>query len=181
VARWRTVEEPVNHERWLVSYAYFITLLFSFFVVMYSTSSVNEGKMHVLSDSLTASFPGRNKSLAPIQVGRVMRAPYTDNVTPITRPAQFVIVAPPDHRAEIDEEKPDEQDADERDPSELTQAPGQAPDDGAEDELSAQNTLEQDEDLGDVSDVAENLRENMSPLLGMSEVVLKVKKSWVEN
>jgi chemotaxis protein MotB len=166
-----------------VSYADFITLLFAFFVVMYSTSSVNEGKMRVLSDSLTASFPGRNKSLAPIQVGQLMRAPYTDNITPLTRlarPAQFVIVAPPDHRAAIDEEKPGEQDAEERDRSELTQAPDQVPDDGAEDELSAQNTLEQDDDLGDVSDVAENVRKNMSPLLKMAEVALKVKKSWVE-
>ncbi|MGZ5818240.1 MAG: flagellar motor protein MotB, partial [Burkholderiaceae bacterium] len=31
-------EEHENHERWLVSYADFITLLFAFFVVMYSIS-----------------------------------------------------------------------------------------------------------------------------------------------
>ena len=49
-------EEHENHERWLVSYADFITLLFAFFVVMYSVSSVNEGKYRVLSDSLTSSF-----------------------------------------------------------------------------------------------------------------------------
>ncbi|MEW8221704.1 MAG: flagellar motor protein MotB, partial [Candidatus Thiodiazotropha taylori] len=34
-------EEPANHERWIVSYADFVTLLFAFFVVMYSVSSVN--------------------------------------------------------------------------------------------------------------------------------------------
>jgi chemotaxis protein MotB len=49
-------EEHENHERWLVSYADFITLLFAFFVVMYSVSSVNEGKFRVLSDSLVTSF-----------------------------------------------------------------------------------------------------------------------------
>ena len=49
-------EEHENHERWLVSYADFITLLFAFFVVMYSVSSVNEGKYRVLSDSLAGSF-----------------------------------------------------------------------------------------------------------------------------
>ncbi len=49
-------EEHENHERWLVSYADFITLLFAFFVVMYSVSSVNEGKYRVLSDSLVKSF-----------------------------------------------------------------------------------------------------------------------------
>ncbi|NJD07121.1 MAG: flagellar motor protein MotD [Methylococcaceae bacterium] len=49
-------EEHVNLERWLVSYADFITLLFAFFVVMYSISSVNEGKYRVLSDTLSRAF-----------------------------------------------------------------------------------------------------------------------------
>ncbi len=35
-------EEHENHERWLVSYADFITLLFAFFVVMYAISSVDQ-------------------------------------------------------------------------------------------------------------------------------------------
>lgn len=54
--RRRREEEHENHERWLVSYADFITLLFAFFVVMYAISSVNEGKYRVLSDSLTNAF-----------------------------------------------------------------------------------------------------------------------------
>lgn len=54
--RRRGEEEHPNHERWLVSYADFITLLFAFFVVMYAISSVNEGKYKVLSDSLTNAF-----------------------------------------------------------------------------------------------------------------------------
>ena len=49
-------EEHENHERWLVSYADFITLLFAFFVVMYALSSVNEGKYKVLSNSLVNAF-----------------------------------------------------------------------------------------------------------------------------
>lgn len=56
MARRPHVEEPENHERWLVSYADFITLLFAFFVVMYSISSVNDGKYRVLSDSLVSAF-----------------------------------------------------------------------------------------------------------------------------
>src|SRR5512140_3194049 len=52
-------EEHDNHERWLVSYADFITLLFAFFVVMYALSSVSEGKYRVLSDSLGAAFGSR--------------------------------------------------------------------------------------------------------------------------
>jgi chemotaxis protein MotB len=49
-------EEHENHERWLVSYADFITLLFAFFVVMYSVSSVNEGKYRTVSDSIKAAL-----------------------------------------------------------------------------------------------------------------------------
>ena len=49
-------EERENHERWLVSYADFITLLFAFFVVMYSISSVNEGKYRTVSESIKAAL-----------------------------------------------------------------------------------------------------------------------------
>ncbi|MFM1891197.1 MAG: flagellar motor protein, partial [Pseudomonadota bacterium] len=54
--RRREREEHENLERWLVSYADFVTLLFAFFVVMYAISSVNEGKYRVLSDTLTEAF-----------------------------------------------------------------------------------------------------------------------------
>lgn len=49
-------EEHENHERWLVSYADFITLLFAFFVVMYSISSVNAGKYRTVSESIKAAL-----------------------------------------------------------------------------------------------------------------------------
>lgn len=49
-------EEHENHERWLVSYADFITLLFAFFVVMYSVSAVNEGKFRTVSESIKAAL-----------------------------------------------------------------------------------------------------------------------------
>ncbi len=58
-------EEPENHERWLVSYADFITLLFAFFVVMYAISSLNEGKYRVLSDSLVTAFKNTPSSAMP--------------------------------------------------------------------------------------------------------------------
>lgn len=48
--------EHDNHDRWLVSYADFITLLFAFFVVMYSISSVNEEKYKTFGNSLSAAF-----------------------------------------------------------------------------------------------------------------------------
>ena len=69
MVRRRAVEEHENHERWVISYADFITLLFAFFVVMYSISSVNEGKYKVLSDSLVAVFNASPKTLSPVNVG----------------------------------------------------------------------------------------------------------------
>jgi len=60
-------EERVSLERWLISYADFITLLFAFFVVMYSISSVNEGKYRVLSDTLNVVFESRTSSPTPIE------------------------------------------------------------------------------------------------------------------
>jgi chemotaxis protein MotB len=65
-------EEHENHERWLVSYADFITLLFAFFVVMYSISSVNEGRFRTVSESIKAALhPIVSPPVAPtpFQVG----------------------------------------------------------------------------------------------------------------
>jgi len=65
----RRKEEPhQNHERWLVSYADFITLLFAFFVVMYAISTLNEGKYRVLSDALTAAFK-HERIVTPLRGG----------------------------------------------------------------------------------------------------------------
>jgi chemotaxis protein MotB len=54
--------EHDNHERWMVSYADFITLLFAFFVVMYGISSVNEGKYKVFSVSVNQAFGANGKA-----------------------------------------------------------------------------------------------------------------------
>lgn len=56
MARRRRQEVHVNQERWLISYADFITLLFAFFVVMYSISQVNDSKYRVLSDTFVEAF-----------------------------------------------------------------------------------------------------------------------------
>ncbi|WP_043310545.1 flagellar motor protein MotD [Pseudomonas sp. ML96] len=69
MARRRHHEEHENHERWLVSYADFITLLFAFFVVMYSISSINEGKYKVLSESLVGVFSEPERAIKPIPIG----------------------------------------------------------------------------------------------------------------
>jgi chemotaxis protein MotB len=62
---------PDNLERWMVSYADFITLLFAFFVVMYAISSVNEGKYRVFGASLVQAFGnhGQVNSLNQVPLG----------------------------------------------------------------------------------------------------------------
>jgi chemotaxis protein MotB len=47
---------PVSHDRWLVSYADFITLLFAFFVVMYSTAQVDKRKAGQLASAIQVAF-----------------------------------------------------------------------------------------------------------------------------
>jgi chemotaxis protein MotB len=46
----------VNHERWLVSYADFITLLFAFFVVLFSSSQVDKRKVGKISVAIQEAF-----------------------------------------------------------------------------------------------------------------------------
>lgn len=84
MARRKRVEEHDNHERWLVSYADFITLLFAFFVVMYALSSINEGKYKILSSSLTQAF----RNVTVNASGEVI-------IPQSAMPTQPTIVAPP--------------------------------------------------------------------------------------
>src|SRR6266576_1509892 len=56
MARKKKKEEHVNHERWLVSYADFITLLFAFFVVMYAIAQADLAKFRKVSESLRKAF-----------------------------------------------------------------------------------------------------------------------------
>jgi chemotaxis protein MotB len=49
-------KQHVNNERWMVSYADFMTLLFAFFVVLYSSAQVDVAKMAQLSSAITAGF-----------------------------------------------------------------------------------------------------------------------------
>ena len=53
--RWKT-RKHTNHERWLVSYADFITLLFAFFVVLYASSQVDKKKVGKLAMAIQVAF-----------------------------------------------------------------------------------------------------------------------------
>lgn len=55
----------VNHERWLVSYADFITLLFAFFVVMFASSQVDKRKVAKLAVAIQGAFQDLGISQKP--------------------------------------------------------------------------------------------------------------------
>jgi chemotaxis protein MotB len=74
----KVLEEISNHDRWLVSYADFITLLFAFFVVMYSISSVNEGKYKSLTSSLGSAFSNSDKPV-PTIIHDLVETPFTED------------------------------------------------------------------------------------------------------
>ncbi|HEX5198440.1 flagellar motor protein MotB [Paractinoplanes rhizophilus] len=57
-------EEHVNHERWLVSYADMLTLLFVLFVVLYSMSDVNMKKFAELAAGLSAGFGAQSAAFS---------------------------------------------------------------------------------------------------------------------
>ena len=98
--RKRRVVGAGNHERWMVSYADFVTLLFAFFVVMYSISQVNEGKYRTLSDSLGEAFSNKeqqSQALAPIPIGAL---PTTIQPIPLENPS----TAEAEERRELSEE-----------------------------------------------------------------------------
>jgi chemotaxis protein MotB len=67
-------EKPENHERWIVSYADMLTLLFALFVVLYATSDANPQKLQAVHNSIDQAFSigvlqGSNGSSAVLQNG----------------------------------------------------------------------------------------------------------------
>jgi chemotaxis protein MotB len=64
MARKPEPEHGPNHERWLLSYADFITLLLVFFIIMYSMSSMDKAKFDQLVQMLSESFGGARSVIA---------------------------------------------------------------------------------------------------------------------
>lgn len=97
--------EHVNHERWLVSYADFITLLFAFFVVMFAVSQVDSKKLGRFVESVNVAFQlsgvFRHTDGSPLARG----GGGNSIVAPIVaeRPSLLSEVAPPGRAAEIHE------------------------------------------------------------------------------
>ena len=87
--RRRIAFDHENHERWLISFADFVTLLFAFFVVMYAISAVNENKYRVLASSLGDAFG--HSSAAAGAVPQVGGTPLPPEIRARTLEQQQVI------------------------------------------------------------------------------------------
>ena len=74
-----------NHERWLVSYADFITLLFAFFVVLYASSQVDNRKVAQVAAAIEGGFQrmGVFSGTAAGPVVRAENAPPSGAVPPL--------------------------------------------------------------------------------------------------
>jgi chemotaxis protein MotB len=71
--------EHENHERWLVSYADFITLLFAFFVVMFASSQTDKGKAKQISEAVEKALKeGSSVSNVPPAVAKVLGGTVDD-------------------------------------------------------------------------------------------------------
>jgi chemotaxis protein MotB len=62
--RGRLVDRPRSHERWLVSYADFVTLLLALFTVLYASSTVDARKMTSMVEAMQQVFSGTPPPMA---------------------------------------------------------------------------------------------------------------------
>jgi chemotaxis protein MotB len=76
--RRRKPAEHENHERWLVSYADFITLLFAFFVVMFASSQTDKSKAKQISEAVEKALADGKSIGVPPTVAKVLGGTIDD-------------------------------------------------------------------------------------------------------
>lgn len=95
-----------NHERWIISYADFTTLLLATFVVMYAISSINSSKFQEMAEAFSTAFMGKITRIQARGLAAAHKAPFNYMPSPvhtpvITRNAQ-VKNLPPALRQEVE-------------------------------------------------------------------------------
>src|ERR1700704_6542781 len=70
--------EPENHERWLISYADFITLLFAFFVVMFASSQTDKARAKQVSEAVEKALKEGSSISVPPAVARILGGTVDD-------------------------------------------------------------------------------------------------------
>jgi len=79
-------EKPPNHERWIISYADFVTLLLATFVVMYAVSTINSSKFQEMAESFSTAFMGRTTTLNDSGFGAANKGPFNFMPNPVHLP-----------------------------------------------------------------------------------------------
>ncbi|MBI5741863.1 MAG: OmpA family protein [Nitrospirae bacterium] len=85
--RKKNAEEPENVDRWMVSYADFVTLLFCFFTAMYAISNVDAGKLGKFVKSMREAFEASEtggRAFSVIEDVRIL-APMDTEVESVVR------------------------------------------------------------------------------------------------
>jgi chemotaxis protein MotB len=67
-----------NHERWLVSYADFITLLFAFFVVMFASSQTDKSRAKQISEAVEKALENGKTMGVPPAVAKILGGTVDD-------------------------------------------------------------------------------------------------------
>src|SRR5215813_8073927 len=78
MARRHTAHSHENHERWLVSYADFITLLFAFFVVMFASSQTDKSKAKQISEAVEKALSDGKSVGVPPAVAKILGGTVDD-------------------------------------------------------------------------------------------------------
>src|SRR5215472_6343145 len=79
-------EKPPNHERWIISYADFVTLLLATFVVMYAVSTINSSKFQEMAESFSTAFMGRTTTVKDSGLAAANKGPFNYMPNPVHLP-----------------------------------------------------------------------------------------------
>jgi chemotaxis protein MotB len=97
-------EKAPNHERWVISYADFVTLLLATFVVMYAVSTINSSKFQQMAESFSTAFMGRTTVVNDSGFAAANKGPFNFMPNPVHLPVitreVMVKEAPPALRQE---------------------------------------------------------------------------------
>lgn len=79
-------EKPPNHERWIISYADFMTLLLATFVVMYAVSSINSSKFQEMAEAFNTAFMGKTVEIQSSGFAAGQKSPFNFMPSPVHVP-----------------------------------------------------------------------------------------------
>ena len=79
-------EKPPNHERWIISYADFTTLLLATFVVMYAVSSINSSKFQEMAEAFNTAFMGKTVEIQSSGFAAGHKSPFNFMPSPVHVP-----------------------------------------------------------------------------------------------